>query len=99
MHVCVKKVTVEYAFNGKAYTVQFTDPMQLGAIVFSQIDLVRLVAAQSRESLVDPQMLHPVGPFPPEALATVTETGIDPDDTGASLWWHTTACAWFHPQT
>lgn len=106
--VRVTRVTVEYAFEGKAFTVQF-DASNIASIVFSRVDFERLKGRQETESktTVTPHLFRPGKPIAEPTIdglavsATSTETGTAPVESGTfdrSLWWHTTACSWFHPE-
>jgi hypothetical protein len=113
--VTVTKITVEYAFEGKTFTVVFGDPARIESLVFSQEEFDRLRARQNELAALRPSevkavrehVLSPNEPFPRQAsdgerlFATSTQTG-SADTVGAttsrSLWWHTSSCAWFHPE-
>ena len=102
--VRVTKVTVEYEFGGKTFTVDFPDPSKIEAIVFSQTDLARLQAKQSEiTGKVEDKPFKPGEPLPdvPEFSATSKLTGTNSAPVLASdrsLWWHTSSCSWFHPE-
>ena len=107
--VQVTRVTLEYAFEGKLWTVQFPDPAKIGSIVFSRIDLERLRQQQKDEigEIAPSHILAPGEPLPAQTdtganvLATSKETGTTSIGNGTedrSLWWHANSCSWFHPE-
>ncbi len=108
--VHVTRVTLEYAFEGKLWTVQFPDPSRIGSIVFSRIDLERLRQQQKDErgELAPSHILAPNKPFPARigandanVFATSEETSTTTVANGTddrSLWWHSISCSWFHPE-
>ena len=106
--VCVKRVTVDYVANGRSFRLEFTDPMKIGSIVLSEVDLARAQAMQTAlaaqpGSGVRPVVSKDVSAFetPPGddgVLIRETTTVISTDpETGPSVWWHNTGCFWTHP--
>jgi len=108
--VCVKRVAVDYVVQGRAFTIEFTDPMNIGSIVFSPVDLQRAQDKQnelaklpgSNVPAVIKREFEEFGPFPATGgsgqISERTQTeGMDLSDAGPSLWWHLNACTWFHP--
>ena len=109
--VNVTRVTLEYAFEGKLFTVDFPDPSKIESIVFSKIDLERLQRQQkvaTGKNVVE-RKINPGKPFPltagnpkTDVLATSDPTGKPTDKPngteGRSLWWHSNTCSWLHPE-
>jgi hypothetical protein len=105
--VAVTKVTVDYAFGGKAFTVVFANPKELRAILFHRTDLDRLKKGQA-EDTKEAVMEHRLDPLTPVPLAvkgeptqaSAVETGADATTASLDmgLWWHTSACTFFHPE-
>lgn len=105
--VAVTNVIVEYAFGGKAFKVVFANPSEIRAIIFNREDLERLKAKQG-EATNKAVIEHRLDPLSPIGLtadgdathAVGTQTGTN--DTVApalmGLWWHTSACTFFHPE-
>lgn len=105
----VTKVTVEYVFEGKTFSVDFANISEIDAIVFAKQDVDRLKAQQRLEKDgVEPEQhtLDAGKPFPKTkdgkkvpAKSALLGTTQDPSGTEArSLWWHTSSCVWFHPE-
>ena len=97
--LCVTKVTVQYAIDGKSFTVEF-DPMKVGSIFFSTKDKDAAVAAQSPAPVENP--LSAIEAIPPRLNGKLTHArtvkkGRSAKQTGPALWWHTNDCNWFHP--
>ena len=102
--LCVTKVTVEYAIDGKSFTVQL-DPMKVGSVFFSDEDK----NAAKQKQTVDNNNKEPVEHFPKASgrmpakvgndltHATTVGTGTSSADTGPALWWRTDDGVWFHP--
>jgi len=100
MPVRVTKVTIEYEFQDKPRSVSFSDPSRLGAIVFNRRDALRLREKQfevTGEEIVDQdfKLGDPLQSFVDGALEK-SDAVTHPADM--SIWWHTTACLWFHPE-
>ena len=106
--VKVTRVVVDYAFEGKTFTVEFPDPSKIAAIVFSKTDLDRLQLQQSQDNkeAVVTRRLSASRSWPAEidgvniqARNTLTGTNTAAASTvDRSLWWHSTSCSWFHPE-
>ena len=107
--VNVTKVTLEYAFEGKLFTVEFPDPSKIESIVFSKIDLERLQKQQKVdtgkgvvERKINPGMTFPLKDDNIDVLATnnLTDkpTTAANGTEGRSLWWHSSSCSWLHPE-
>jgi hypothetical protein len=107
--VRVTKVTVEYAFEGKAFRVEFPEPDKIASIIFGRTDFERLKKQQEEDlnQEAKPHFLAPDKPFPALAsdgdkvLATSAPLGTTSAPSGTfdrSLWWHTGSCGWFHPE-
>jgi hypothetical protein len=109
--VNVTRVTLEYAFEGKLFTVDFPDPSKIESIVFSKIDLERLQKQQKVDTAkaiverkINPGMAFPLtaGNTDTVILATIDPTGKPTDKANGtasrSLWWHSSSCSWLHPE-
>jgi len=106
--VRVTKVTVEYAFEGKAFRVDFPDPEKIATIVFSRTDLQRLQKEQVEQTgePIDTHFLKPGEPFPdlsgsvqvPAESTPVGSTSAPNGTFDRALWWHSSSCTWFHPE-
>jgi hypothetical protein len=108
--VCVKRVVIDYVAEGKPFTIEFTDPMKIGAIVFDDTDRQRLQAKQNDLAKDPTSGVPPVreltfkkfGPFPElggsgKITPREPQAEMDLSDEGPALWWHVNACTWFHP--
>lgn len=111
--VLVKRVTVEYECQGKAFTMVFNDPTKIDSIVFGGNDLHRLQLKQAELANKNPPQapnvvrnffdpLNPTDKIPTQTLAiTVSDpstVALEPGLEARSLWWHTDTCQWFHPE-
>ena len=111
--VLVKRVTVEYECQGKAFTVVFNDPTKIDSIILGTNDRRRLELKQDELSKKNPpeapkvvrNIFDPSNPakdIPTDTLAiTVSSpTPVDPKlgIEARSLWWHSSECQWFHPE-
>lgn len=100
-HVCVTKVTVQYAINGRAFTVDF-DPMQVASIIFRRPLMDAALQKGLRPDAVS-QRFDPVSGIPKEVdgvrtHATVVAAGRSDAQAGGALWWLTDEGVWFHPK-
>jgi hypothetical protein len=111
LKVCVKRVTVDYVAGGKPFRIEFTNPMDIGSLVFNRDDLDRAQAKQNELAAVAGSSVPSVtkrrfkefGPFPDTGgSGSITELepneAMDLSEEGPSLWWHRTSCLWFHPE-
>lgn len=103
----VTKVTVEYVFEGKTFSVDFPNISEIDAIVFAKRDVDRLKAQQRLDNGEPKQHTLDAGkPFPKTkdgakvpAKSALLGTTQGPSGTeDRSLWWHTSSCSWFHPE-
>jgi hypothetical protein len=112
MQVLVTRVTVEYEAGGKRFTVVL-DPTKVDAILLSKTDVDRLKFAQQEARKKDPAVpeviehrLNPLEQVPakdpksgrPTFIMTGTTSSDSPVGAERSLWWHTSQCAYFHPE-
>ena len=108
MSVIVTRVAIEYAFNGKAFRLDITNPSMIDSLVFNRVDVTRLQQKQQTETKkkIDPLLFNPGEPSQfaigdSGVFAIISkETGTAPNLTPnllRSLWWHTESCDWFHP--
>ncbi len=104
-HVCVKKITVEYAAGGQRFRVDF-DPMRIMAIAFSKTEFDRMTLQQRQSGVLkDGDIIHFDGARTLEEEeggrkpgATSEKVQGDATSSGGPLWWYTDANTWFHPQ-
>lgn len=105
--VAVTSVTVDYAFGGKAFRVVFANPRQIRAIILNREDLERLKAKQAEDTkkAVIEHRLDPLSPIGLTAEgeathAVSTQAGTNTTEAAPlmGLWWHTSACTFFHPE-
>ncbi|HJU74250.1 MAG TPA: hypothetical protein VJ717_10930 [Gemmatimonadaceae bacterium] len=104
--VAVTNVTVTYAFRGESFTVTFPNPNAIDAIVFSRVDLDRIKAGQLdatkeavREVRLEPSVELKAAP---DNVSGALSSSAGRDSTAPmenrGLWWHSSACTWFHPE-
>lgn len=106
--VAVTGVIVDYAFGGQAFRVVFANPGQIRSIIFNREELDRLKEAQKAATgnAVLEHRLEPTVPVssaaangePTEAAGTRTGTSATIAAKDMGLWWHTSACTFFHPE-
>ena len=111
--VKVTKVTIEYASGGKTFSLTFPDPEKISSIHFDKVDFERTRRMQETETKKavkehilsgDRLTLKSFGGPATESStpeATVKDLSKPSPLVGTefrSLWWHTSACSWFHPE-
>ena len=98
--VAVTRVTVDYAFDGKAFTVVFANPSEIRSIILERDELNKLKVALNARHEVTLDPLTAIVPTPQNGQAAGKETGTDSSVAAPSrgLWWHTGACTFFHPE-
>ena len=103
--VAVTKISVDYAFGGKAFSVVFAKPSEIRSIIFHRDELEKLKAALGapQEIRLDPSTaVQPAAPNGAPTEAVGKEIGSDSSlatvAANRGLWWHTGACTFFHPE-